>query len=473
MNTWLLRSFSKAWLAASFGLLLAQPEALAEDCIGDLETLYAAVDDPNNENATLKLCPGIFQLKPTHSNGTPRANRGSLLLKPGMTLMGSNQYIDTDGDQVPDSRDTQNEIYADPSTETIIDGENLNIVSQGVVSGPILVTGPTEVTIRNLTVRTGPSGQAAVEVRVPGNAMSKVTVEDCTLEKGRRGIILDAAPRWGSVNGSVELHAARNVIRENRVSNPTVPFGWGIQTAAANTVGSSFAVHLKDNRLIGNKVGLFLEVSTFQDGEVNVVSQGNIYENALFTQFIDPNGQLINIPASGITVMLRGANNQFGNKTNGNQIHLLSQGDAIWNNVGWAGLHVEATRRVANNVEMMDNEIGIQLLGTRFVKFDEQGAFDGPQNQNVVLSRRQDILVVGSNHADDNSTLPPPEKYSGIGQGNEVKLLIRHVSSSCEPTDDDHEPQPIRIFDNYPDEVEIKLPGSEALGKTNTELICH
>src|SRR4030095_1256942 len=180
--------------------------------VRDLEELYAAVNDADSASTTIRLRSGTYRLTPLAPNGQPRLNGGSLVLKTGMTLHGENQYVDSDGDGVPDARvgilDAEGrEVYADPQTETIIDGDLLNAVAQGVVRGPLVVAGPIEASIRNLTVRGGSNPQAAIEIRAPGNNVSKVMVQECILEKGRRGIVVDALPRWGSANAEVHLLA--------------------------------------------------------------------------------------------------------------------------------------------------------------------------------------------------------------------------------------------------------------------------
>ena len=212
-----------------------------EIVVENLEGLYAAVNNPINENTTLRLCPGTYVLTPTDPNGQPRPNGGSLFLKAGMTLQGQNEYVDYDGDGVLDARDASGSIYADPQTETIIDGSSLNVVAQGIVAGPIVVAGPIDVLIRGLTVRGGPRGQAAIEVRAPGTNVSKVTVQECMVERGRRGILLDAAARWGSANAEVHLLAERNVIRDHRVDHliPGIYFGWGIHAQPVNISSNS------------------------------------------------------------------------------------------------------------------------------------------------------------------------------------------------------------------------------------------
>jgi hypothetical protein len=389
--------------------------------------------------------------------------------------------VDFDGDGVPDARvgilDAEGrEVYADPQTETIIDGDLLNAVAQGVVRGPIVVAGPIEASVRNLTVRGGRNSQAAIEIRAPGNDVSKVMVRECILEKGRRGIVVDALPRWGSANAEVHLLAERNIIRDHRLDHlpglSHIHFGWGIQTQTGRTSGYTLSLQLKQNRFSRNKVGLFIEFQGGQDGEVSAVSHGNIYEHAVLTQ----DSVIGYIYAAGIVMTLRGANHpQFGNKTDRNRARLNSNGDAIWNNPGFAGLYVEGICRATDNADMMDNLIDIQLLKTRFVKLHENGEFDGAQNRETrnlpdfETPRRRDILIIGENNWGNMHVLEPPGGFTGAASGNRVNLLMRHTTSSRKPIDYDADPHPFMIVDNKPAEVQINLEGSRAaFEQTNT-----
>jgi hypothetical protein len=111
--------------------------------VSNVEELYTAVNDSNNANATVQLKAGYYALTPRHADGEMRPNGGSLFLQPGMALVGENVYhFEDDGDQVPDPRDDNGdgvpdldqegrEVYADPPSETIIDGSQLDVVGAG------------------------------------------------------------------------------------------------------------------------------------------------------------------------------------------------------------------------------------------------------------------------------------------------------------------------------------------------------
>src|SRR6186713_2785014 len=81
--------------------------------VGDVDTLYEAVNDPGNAGAVVHVRQGLYVLDAT----VPPFGR--LVLQPGMDLVGENQYLFVDGRPAP--RDAAGETFADPPSETILD----------------------------------------------------------------------------------------------------------------------------------------------------------------------------------------------------------------------------------------------------------------------------------------------------------------------------------------------------------------
>ena len=100
--------------------------------VSTVEELYAAVNNDVNRGATVHLAPGAYVLSTMDSQGprqnVPRPNHGALRLQPGMSLVGSEERVDTNGDGVPDpiSPDTPDD-FTVPGTETTIDGSALDL----------------------------------------------------------------------------------------------------------------------------------------------------------------------------------------------------------------------------------------------------------------------------------------------------------------------------------------------------------
>ena len=90
--------------------------------------LYAAVNDSANRNVTVRLAPGTYFLSTYTKNNVLRRNRGALRMPPGMSLVGSEKRVDTNGDGVPDPvSDETPDNFTVPGTETIIDGTALDL----------------------------------------------------------------------------------------------------------------------------------------------------------------------------------------------------------------------------------------------------------------------------------------------------------------------------------------------------------
>jgi hypothetical protein len=91
-----------------------------------VKELYAAVNNPANHDATVRLAPGTYVLSTLYPQGANRPNLGSLRMPPGMSLVGSEKRVDTNGDGVPDPvSDATPDDFTVPGTETIIDGSAL------------------------------------------------------------------------------------------------------------------------------------------------------------------------------------------------------------------------------------------------------------------------------------------------------------------------------------------------------------
>src|SRR5262245_24585779 len=103
----------------------------------NVDELYAAVNNPANAGAIVVLASGTYALTTRDANNQARPNGGKLVLQPGMALVGQNQYVAFDRDGIWDPRDERHDgladtdpvrglIFADPVSETIIDGVNLS-----------------------------------------------------------------------------------------------------------------------------------------------------------------------------------------------------------------------------------------------------------------------------------------------------------------------------------------------------------
>ena len=131
------RPFLTVIVCAALSLLASRVDASERRRtiqVGTVERLYAAVNNDANRGATIHLAPGSYVLSTIDTHGgrnVPRPNHGALRLQPGMSLVGSEERVDTDDDGVPDpiSPDTPDD-FAVPGTETVIDGSALDLPAE-------------------------------------------------------------------------------------------------------------------------------------------------------------------------------------------------------------------------------------------------------------------------------------------------------------------------------------------------------
>jgi hypothetical protein len=439
--------------------------------VDTVEELYAEFYNPNNVGATIELAPGTYVLNASGPNG------GRLVFGPttAVAIQGQNEYLDIDGDGVPDPRDDNgdgepdldpagNKIFADPATETIIDASGL-ILSANTAFIELRAqpnTSGTSQSVSNITLRGNATPEAAIFVRGIQKSILDAKIAGCIIEDSQRGVDIDARlMNPAGQNAQLNVMVEGNVIRNNNIAG-FLP-GWGMQTIQANTSGVKFFVNVLHNRFYQNKVCLFITTTGMQDGVTKVISHSNVYEETVLTS--DPT--LVHVFSAGIYIVAGDSfNRTISSYRNG--IKLVSTHDAIVNNEGWAGVYVEGIRRNRNGTEIKDNEIEIELLGTRFVKLNEDGTFDGLQNREARVDPgkteeeqpmlRRDITIVGANNSGTNLREPPPGGFTGPTIDNKVKVKVKEATTSLMPTDYDQNPQPFVVFDNaLPDEVEVEF----------------
>src|SRR4051812_7929987 len=99
--------------------------------VHNVNQLYAAINNPENNGLTVRLAPGTYVLSTMYPGGAIRPNRGALRMPRGMSLAGSEQRVDRNHDGVPDpiSKDTP-DVFTVAGTETVIDGSALDLPAE-------------------------------------------------------------------------------------------------------------------------------------------------------------------------------------------------------------------------------------------------------------------------------------------------------------------------------------------------------
>jgi hypothetical protein len=367
--------------------------------VSNVEGLYAAVNNPANAGAIVVLASGTYTLTAKDANNQPRPNGGRLVLQSGMALIGQNSYVDFDNDGIWDSRDDNNDgipdtdpvrglIFADPASETIINGVNLS--GAGAIPGAVRVG--LDNRVEKLTVRNTNNINAGIDVNVvPAIGGMRAEIRDCLVEDGRRGIRLFMGGGSGSgIESSAVLE--RNILRRN-----TGTFGFGVQIAIQGASNSSWDVIVRNNLLYANRWGLFVGGEGSTNVNSHVLSIRNLYrQNELGLNIDAGRDAFPTLPGS-----------------NGCSIHFTSVDDGIFNNVGTsavaglgggvvaiAGLITNPGAPLSSN-----NSLDLQFLGTRW-------------HGNLQGTSRRDLQVYGS------------LAVGGLaGTNDTARVLIRHGTS--------------------------------------------
>jgi hypothetical protein len=366
--------------------------------VSNVEGLYAAVNNPANVGAIVVLASGTYTLTTKDANNQSRPNGGRLVLQSGMVLVGQNRYVDFDGDGVWDPRDDNNDgipdtdpvrglIFADPTSETIINAINLSV-------GPGAVRVGLDNVVEKLTVRNTSKINAGIDVNVvPAIGGMRAEIRDCLVEDGQRGIRLLVFTQSG-IDSSAVLE--RNILRRN-----TGPAGFGAQIAIQVASNSSWDVVARNNLLYSNRVGLFVVGEGTTNVNSHVLSMRNLYRQ-------NEVGLNIQVGRDNFPGLLFGSN--------GSSIHLTSIDDVILDNVGTlafglgggvvalGGLITNAGATLSSN-----DALDLQFLGTRWA-----GNFQG--------TSRRDLQVYGS------------LALGGLpGINDTARVLIRQATSDGAP----------------------------------------
>jgi hypothetical protein len=373
--------------------------------VNNIQQLYKEVNDPGNANKTILLASGTYTLDATNPLGT--ANAGRLVLQPGMSLMGQNEYVDMDHDGIWDPRDDNNDgipdtnatgdlVFALPSTETIIDAGLLKDPVNGKKQGAIRIGLANRV--EKLTIRNSQGVAAAIDVNVmPSSGGMRAEIRDNILEYGQRGIRMQHA-KLNGVNSSAVLE--RNIARHNDVSTK---IGFGVQIVNGSSTDCSWDVTVLYNRFYANRYGLFVAGNASTHVTARVRSVRNMYRE-------NQTGMTFFTGLDGYSPADIPPNPQGGNRNN---IQLISVDDEIAENKeidnfdGFGGgvVAISGYRTDSNADPSSDNSASLEFIGTKWIDNFQQGD-------------RRDLLVYGA------------VAISGApGTNDRVCVLIRHATS--------------------------------------------
>ena len=352
MRNFLILSFAVAWPA----LAGAAPKRQLVIPSGDVDALHAAVADPANANSRLLLEAGTYILLP---DGRPHG--GTLLLQPGMELVGQNVYADDDGDGVWDASFEGNPVIAGA---TVLDATGLELHGDPGVppaadcvgnvfaeEGGVVVAYRTRNLIEGLTILAPPGFRAIGEPHpslLPPSGFD-VEVRDCLLDSYSFG-----APGVTFGNFSCDMRDAHS----RGLLERSIVRGWLFGAATVNGLttqpgevprGPSLEVTFRRNQFLVGALGIHSRNTAGTDGgELTVISDGNHYV-----------GWFAAIEATGAS------NLGLATPGVGNRLRLTSRGDSfVANQIGiWA---LGAWRQGGAATGFRDNRLDVDVAGARF-----------------------------------------------------------------------------------------------------------
>jgi hypothetical protein len=135
--------------------------------VNSVDALYNAVNDQSNHDVEIRIMGGrTYLLSPVrqlpNGNSVARPKEGRLVLQRGMTLVGENTYLLVGGRPAP--RDASGEVFADPASETILDGSALlgSAFVPGGTAGVVQIG--RDNAVRRLTIRSNEETRASITV---------------------------------------------------------------------------------------------------------------------------------------------------------------------------------------------------------------------------------------------------------------------------------------------------------------------
>jgi hypothetical protein len=361
--------------------------------VGNVDELYAAVNDPANVGATIVLAPGIYTLSANDPNGGPRPNGGRLELQVDMSLLG------VVGDR----------------TAVVIEAANLPASSYlPGPSGAVRVGRGTN-SVQWMTVRNARNGAppnlANIEsgLQMPGTA--HITIAHVESYGSTRAIsIVNFGP--GASGETIEADIIDNDLHDN-----VIGVGEGIRFVNfQGPVGSNINARMIGNRSWGNIQGQALVNNRAINSTVNVYSSGNrFFGNGTGTTILGgissngtvSNGNTVNLEAHGDhfienttpnpldlggLVVLGGENISIPNGTNNNTVHVSLWGCRYSGNAR-ADLYAVGARSNPESIGSpgVNNHVTIEINGDgsgkgrwQSVEFIRDYIPDFPFNNNTV-----------------------------------------------------------------------------------------
>jgi len=352
--------------------------------VSTVQELYAAVNNSANRDVTVHLAPGTYFLSTTYGRQNAlRRNRGALRLPPGMSLVGSEKRVDTNGDGVPDPISAASpDEFTVPGTATIIDGSALDL--------PFLER-------RDCTGEIFNAPNPVIYVGV-NNLISHLTIS-----AGNHVGIGEPTNDPVDPNGNLSMEVTYSVVES----------ALGLSMTFANTECAARRAR---------------SVLTFSH---NVVRTSGV----LIANFLT--GGATNDPSDGPAIWATVTSNLFYNNgglqarsgakgTDGGSVTLYMSGNVFRNNgVNFAGFGASAwlTPAVGNRLSVRSESDTFGEASSNVVLEAGRGALDDPQRSEIKAE------FIRSHFIRESLDTPPEISITGGGGShNHAKVLIRRAT---------------------------------------------
>jgi hypothetical protein len=330
--------------------------------VGNVEELYAAVNDPANAGATVALAPGVYTMTANAPSGAARPNRGRLELQENMSLLG----------------------VVDDRNAVVIDAFNLPLSSYQTpgLTGAIRI-GRGSNAIEWVTVKNAVSGSANIETDLIWPGTAYVRVAHIVSTNAVRGI--DVRNLGTAAAGAIIIaEIVENDLFSNRLLQAEgMRFG---NNLGAN--GASVFATLQGNRSFDNYQGMLVENNRTNLATVSITSSGDrFFENGagviilagLSFNSVAANGNTINFMAHGSRfennngftifdlgglVIVGGENTSIPNGTNNNTVNASLWGCRLSENQLWdLGAIGGRSNPLSAGSPGMNNNVTIEIHG--------------------------------------------------------------------------------------------------------------
>jgi hypothetical protein len=295
--------------------------------VGNIDELYAAVNNPANVGSTILLLPGTYMLSVNDTFGNPRPNRGRVDLLENMSLLG---------------------VVGDRSA-VVIDATDLPATSYTGTPGPNAAVrlGRGTNSIEWLTVQNAVNGQANIDTGLvfPGTAyvrIAHVASSGCI-----RGLnVLNFGP--GTSGETIEADIIDNYFFDNTIG---LSEGFRIGNFQGAT-GSTVNARVIGNRSWGQQQGLLIPNNRAINSTINVFSAGNRFSD------------------NGAGTIIIGGLSSNATTANGNTINFEGHGDFYSDNMAFTtldfgGLVVLGTENISIPNGTNNNTVNVRLWGDR------------------------------------------------------------------------------------------------------------